>query len=291
MKAVLITGGGRGLGKVTAARLAALGHRVLLTARDQPSADRAAAEIRRAHPTANVEARAVDLSSMAAVRAFGQGLCAEGLVLDVLFHCAGVMQQSPVRLTTPEGFEQTLAVNALAPFLLTHALLEALRRSAAGRVVNVTSRLHMPGSRGAPVNFDFDDPQLERGYDPDRAYKNSKLALLWFSYELHRRLGAGPLTVNAVCPGFVPTTAAESAHGFQRWLLRHVLAHLPLARSVEQAADAFCFMAVDPSLDKVSGQFYGDKQPLASSPESYDEAKAKRFWDLAAAATATGRWP
>lgn len=291
MKTVLITGGGRGLGKVTAARLASLGHRVLLTARSEASGERAAAEIKAAHPGAQIEPRAVDLSSLAAVRAFGQGVAAEGLTLDVLFNCAGVMQQSPTRLTTAEGFEQTLTVNAFAPFLLTCTLLPALRRSVSARVVNVSSRLHLPGSRGKPVNFDFDDPQLERGYNPERAYKNSKLALLWFTYELQRRLGAGPLTANAVCPGFVPITAAESTHGFERWLLRHVLVHMPFARSTDQAADSFCFMATDPVFDKVGGKFYGDKQPLLSSPDSYDEAKAKRFWGLAAAATATGPWP
>ena len=75
-------------------------------------------------------------------------------------------------------------------------------------MITVCSRLHLPGSRGGPVDFDFDDPQLERGYHPDRAYKNSKLAALWFTYELQRRLGQPPITANAVCPGFVPATAA-----------------------------------------------------------------------------------
>lgn len=289
MKTILITGGGRGLARATAMRLAGLGHRVILTARDLAAGERAAAEIRAAHPSAQVEARALDLSSLAPVRAFGAQVAAEGFALDVLFHCAGVMQQSPTRLTTSDGFEQTLAVNTLAPFLLTGLLMPALRRSAEARVVCVSSRLHLPGSRGAPVNFDFDDPQLTRGYDPERAYKNSKLAVLWFTYELQRRLGPGAITANAVCPGFVPETAAESTAGFQRWLLRHVLPHFPFARSVDEAADSFTFMAVDPSLAGQGGRFYGEKQAIASSPESMDEAKAKRFWDLAV--TATGASP
>lgn len=291
MKTILITGGGRGLGRATARRLATLGHRVLLTARAPKEGEAAAAEIRAAHPPAQVEARVLDLASLTAVRAFGQAVAAEGFALDVLFHCAGVMQQSPARLTTPDGFEQTLAVNAFAPFLLTQTLLPALRRSAEARVVCVTSRLHLPGSRGAPVDFDFDDPQLTRGYHPERAYKNSKLAVLWFAYELQRRLAATSIRANAVCPGFVPATAAASATGFQRWLLRHVLTHFPFARTVDEAVDSFTFMAVDPSLGGVGGRFYGEKQPIASSPESMDEAKAKRFWQLAEQATASGPWP
>jgi hypothetical protein len=99
------------------------------------------------------------------------------------------------------------------------------------------------------------------------------------------------LKANAVCPGFVPQTAAESTHGFEKLLLRYVLVHLPFARSVKEAVDSFVFMAVDPSLDQVRGKFFGEKQAIASSPESMDPAKAERFWALASAATGTGDWP
>lgn len=292
MKTILITGGGRGLGRATAGRLAALGHRVLLTARSLSDGQRAVAEIQAESLGAKVEARVLDLSVLASVRAFGEGLSAEGLAIDVLFHCAGVMQQNPVRQVTVDGFEQTLAVNTLAPFLLTRTLLPALRRSAEARVINVSSRLHLPDSRGKPVHFDFEDPQLLRGYNPDRAYKNSKLALLWFTFELQRRLGAGAsVTANAVCPGFVPLTAANSTTGFQRWLLRHVLAHLPFARSVDEAVESFVFMALDASLVQVGGKFYGEKTAIASSPESLDVSKAAQFWELATRATGSGAWP
>ena len=134
------------------------------------------------------------------------------------------------------------------------------------------------------MDFDVDDPQLEHGYDPDRAYKNSKLAVLWFTYELQRRLPAG-LTVNAVCPGFVPATAAASTSGLQHWLLLHVLPHLSFATSVDAATDALVFVAVDPSLDGVGGAFFGERHPIQSSPESHDTALARRFWDMASRLT------
>jgi NAD(P)-dependent dehydrogenase (short-subunit alcohol dehydrogenase family) len=291
MKTILITGGSRGLGRSTAERLARLGHRVLLTARDAAAGERAVAEIRAAHPEAKVEARTLDLASLENVRAFGQALSAEGVTLDVLMNVAGVMNAGESRTTTVDGFEQTLAVNTLAPFLLTSTLLPALRRASAARVVNVSSRLHFPGTRGASVNFDFDDLQLERGYHPERAYKNSKLAVLWFTYELHRRLGKSSVSVNAVCPGFVPTTAAESTKGFLHWVMVHVMPRMPFATTVEHAVDSFTFMAVDPSLDGQSGKFYGEMKPIPSSPESYDEAKARRFWELATTLTRSGAWP
>lgn len=285
MKTVLITGGGRGLGLATATQLASLGHRVLLSARTNASADEAVRAIRSVQPDALVEAVTLDLGSLTQVRERAQRLVDEGVVLDVLFNCGGVMQTNPVRQRTADGFEQTLGVNAFAPFVLTNGLLPALQRSPEARVINVSSRMHLPGSRGEPVDFDFDDPQLLRSYSPTRAYKNSKLALLWLTYEFQRRLGSAQLTFNAVCPGFVPLTAANSTRGFEAWLMRHVLVHLPFARSVSEAVDSFCFMALDPSLRGLGGKFYGEKQPIASSPESYDVVKASRFWALVSEAT------
>lgn len=291
MKTILITGAGRGLGRATAIRLANLGHRVIVTARNAAASEHTVAKIRAENPNAQVEARALDLSSFENVRSFGDAWASQGSALDVLFHCAGVMQQSPTRRTTVDGLEETLAVNVLAPFLLTRLVFPSLAKAPSARVINVSSRMHLPGSRGAPVDFDFDDPNLARGYNHDRAYKNSKLALLWFTYELQRRLGPRPVKANAVCPGFVPETAAVSTHGFQAWLLRNVLVHFPFARTVDEAVDSFTFMALDPSLNTVGGRFFGEMKQLESSPESHDTAKAKRFWDYAAGTTGTGAWP
>ena len=281
MKTVLVTGGSRGLGRATAEKLATLGHRVILVARNPAAAEAAVQEILHSHSHVRVEARSVDLSSLTQVRAFATTEAERGEPIDVLFHIAGVMQTSKTRRLTVDGYEQTLAVNVLAPFLLTALLLPALERSVSARVVTVSSRLHLPGSRGAPVDFDFDDPQLEHGYHPDRAYKNSKLAVLWFTYELQRRLAPGPITVNSVCPGFVPTTAATSTTGVMRLVMSSVMPHMPFATSVEAATDSFVFMAVDPSLEGVGAKFFGERHPIESSPQSRDTDQSRRFWGLA----------
>jgi len=279
MKTVLITGGGRGLGRVTAGKLAGLGHRVVLAARTPKAASMAASAVEEDHPGADVQPCAVDLSSLDAVRRFGTERLDDGTPVDVLFHVAGVMQTSRI---TVDGLEETLAVNVLAPFLLTGLLLPVLESAGAARVVAVSSELHQPGSRGAPVDFDFDDPQLEHRYDPDRAYKNSKLAVLWFTYQLAERLAPRPITANAVCPGFVPATAAASTQGLMRPIMRYVMPHMPFATSVDRATDSLVFMAADPSLDRVSGQYFSDAHPIESSPESHDPDRAQRFWELAA---------
>ncbi len=290
-KTIVVTGAGRGLGLATSRKLAQAGHQVVLAVRDRARGEQAAAEIRGAVPGCQLEVRALDLAALASVRAFAAGLVGEGRVVDVLLHNAGVMQQSRERRVTVDGFEETLAVNTLAPFLLTRELLPALARSSAARVVCVASMLHMPGSRGEPVNFDFADPQLLRGYHPDRAYKNSKLALLWWTYELQRRLPPRPITANAVCPGFVPVTAAASVRGPMRWFMRHVLAHMPFARSVEQAATSLAWMATDPALAGVGGKYFTDLAELPSSDDSRDPALAGRFWALACACVGGPDWP
>jgi NAD(P)-dependent dehydrogenase (short-subunit alcohol dehydrogenase family) len=281
MKTVLITGGGRGLGRVTAEKLALLGHRIVLVARTPVAARTARDEILRRHPHVRVAARSVDLSSLSRIRDFAASENERGEPLDVLFHVAGVMQTSTRRRVTVDGYEETLAVNVLAPFLLTALLLPALEQSKSARVVTVSSRLHLPGSRGEPVDFDFDDPQLERSYHPDRAYKNSKLAVLWFTYELQRRLAGRTITANAVCPGFVPATAAASTKGFMRLAMSYLMPHMPFATSVEAATDSFVFMAVDRSLEGIGGEFFGERHVIESSPQSRDADQAQRFWELA----------
>jgi retinol dehydrogenase-12 len=290
MSTILVTGAGRGLGRVAAEKLAAAGNRIVLHAR-RPEAARAAAEaIRATHPDTEVTAHAADLASLAGVRALAADILAAHERLDAVLHVAGVMQQSETRRLTVDGFEETLAVNALAPFLLSGLLLPALERSPAGRIVNVSSRRHLPESHGAPVDLDLDDPMLERGYNPDRAYKNSKLAVLWITYQQARRLPPRPITANAVCPGFVPLTASDSARGLKRAFMRTVLVRMPFAVSVDAATDSLAFMAVDPSLNGVTGAFYGEQHPIESSPDSHDEAKAARFWALAEELTGL-RWP
>lgn len=281
MKTVLISGGGRGLGRVTAEKLAVLGHRVILVARTPAAAHTARDEIIRRNPQVRVEARSVDLSALSRVRDFANAEVERGEPVDVLFHVAGVMQTSTSRRVTVDGYEETLAVNVLAPFLLTALLLPVLERSTSARVVTVSSRLHLPGSRGKPVDFDFDDPQLVRGYHPDRAYKNSKLAVLWFTYELQRRMAGREFTANAVCPGFVPATAAASTTGVMRLVMSYVMPHMPFATSVDAATDSFVFMAVDHSLQGVGGKFFGERHVIESSPQSRDVEQARRFWELA----------
>ena len=281
--AILITGANRGLGRLTAEKLVDRGHALILAGRDPAKIEQAAAELGNRPGAGTVEPIVLDLCSLASVHACAEQLA--GRTLEGILNSAGIMQQSKTRRLTADGLEETLQANVIGPLLLTRLLLPALARAPAARIVNVTSRMHMPGSRGAQVRFDFDDPQLVAGYDPDRAYKNSKLAMLWFTYELSRRLAGTSTTCTAVCPGFVPQTAAESVHGFQRFLLRRILVHMPFATSVNDATNAFVEAVVGPDVAGQTGVFFADRKVTASSEDSLDVAKQRRFWVLASQLT------
>lgn len=166
----------------------------------------------------------------------------EGLAIDVLIHNAGILQPSPTPQITADGLEEILAVTVLGPFLLTKLLLPALEKSKSARVVNISSRLHIPGARGKPPRFDFDDPMMLKSYDADIAYKNSKLALMWFTYELQHRLLPRTITANAVCPGFVPVTAAADAKGMERFMLQYILPLMPFADSADKASTSITWV-------------------------------------------------
>ena len=179
-RTVLVTGGSGGIGKATALGLAAMGARVAITGRDPARTDAAAREIRAAHG-GEVMAFVADLSSQAEVRRLADEVQRALPRIDVLVNNVGGYWNT--RRVTVDGLEHTFALNHLAPFLLTSLLLGRLNRSAPARVVTVASNAQAQG------RIDFDDLQGERSYSGARAYNQSKLANVLFTYELARRLG------------------------------------------------------------------------------------------------------
>jgi retinol dehydrogenase-12 len=283
MTTALVTGSTKGIGLLTARNLARRGFRVVVTGRSQSTCDEAAMKISAEVPGSTATGMALDLSSLDAVRAFASRL--EG-PLDLLVNNAGNMSLDKKATLTKDGIEATLATNVIGPFLLTRLLLPKLRQAAPSRIVNVGSRAHLPKSGyGAEVNWDWDNLKGERSYEPMTFYKNSKLAVMWFTYELDRRLAGSGVVVNAVCPGFVPETVAEHAKGVRYFLFKHVMTHMPGAHTAEEAADNTVFAATDPAYEKKGGAFIGEKKEVKASDEAHDPAKAGRFWKLACSLT------
>jgi NAD(P)-dependent dehydrogenase (short-subunit alcohol dehydrogenase family) len=279
MGTAIVTGGTKGIGYVTAKKLAQRGFRVIVTGRSQAQAEEAAKKIMSEVPSASVSGAALDVSSLESVRGFASRF--EG-PLELLVNNAGNMSLDKDAVITKDGIEATLATNTVGPFLLTRLLLPHLREAAPARVVNVGSRAHLPKSGyGAEVNWDWENMKGEKSYEPMTFYKNSKLALMWLTYELSRQLAGNGVVVNTVCPGFVPETVAEHAKGVRYFLFKHVLTHMPNAHTAEEAADNTVFVATDAKYATRGGVFVGEQKEVKSSEESYDEAKAKRFWKIA----------
>jgi NAD(P)-dependent dehydrogenase (short-subunit alcohol dehydrogenase family) len=283
-RAAIVTGSKRGLGFVTARMLAESNYDVVITGRTLDATKNAAAEIQAKVPGSTIEGFALDLTSFPSVRQFVEDFHALGWPLHVLVNNAGMMSFEEEIRHTADGHELTLSTNCIGHFLLTHLLLPDLKAHAPSRIVVMASQMHHPEEApkiGPPTDFDFDNLRGERSYHPVVAYRNSKLGNLWFSYDLHHRLEGTGVTVNAVCPGFVPETVADhQTTAFKRFLFRYVLKYTKGARSPEKGASNTAFAAIDPSLAEVSGKFFVDHRAIPSSDESYDTVKSRRFWDL-----------
>jgi NAD(P)-dependent dehydrogenase (short-subunit alcohol dehydrogenase family) len=270
-RTVLVTGGTGGIGKATALGLARMGAHVAITGRNSHRTQDAAHDIRAAGG-GQATAFVADLSSQAEVRRLALEVLGCLPRIDVLVNNVGGYWNT--RHVTADGLERTFAVNHLAPFLLTTLLLDRLKDSAPARVVTVASNAHKLG------RVDFDDLQGERSYSGARAYNQSKLANVLFSYELARRLQGSSVTANALHPGMVRTGfGAEDPGGAQR-LLVPVLR--PFMKSPARGAATSIHVASAAALHKVTGRYFVGSKPMRSSDRSYDEAVAARLWQVSA---------
>jgi retinol dehydrogenase 14 len=270
-KTVLITGGTAGIGKATALGLATMGAHVAITGRDPARTEAAAGEIHAAGG-GQVDAFVADLSSQSEVRRLADEVLQRLSRIDVLVNNAGGYWNT--RHITVDGLEHTLALNHLAPFLLTHLLLDRLTHSAPARVVTVSSHAHADG------RIDFDDLQGERSYSGARAYNQSKLANVLFTYELARKLRATSVTANALHPGVVNTSfGADDPSSVQRLLVPFMR---PFMKTPAEGAATPIHLASAPDLERVTGRYFANSKPKKSSQRSYDQATAARLWQVSA---------
>lgn len=257
---ILVTGGTDGHGRRLAEELASRGATVLLHGRDHGRADAARREIRAATGNDRLAVHLADFGSLSEVRALADTVLSEHDRLDVLVNNAGlgvVGDGVDERVVSADGYELRLQVNYLAPFLLTHLLEPLVVRSAPSRIVNVASAGQQP--------IDFDDLMLERGYSGWRAYRQSKLALVMLTLDLAETLRSEGVTANALHPAtFMPTKMVLDAG-------------IGPTSSLEEGVEATLRLAVDPSLDDVSGKYFDGMREARALGQAYDKDARRRL--------------
>src|SRR5918994_6487381 len=239
----VVTGANRGIGQATAEALGHLGATLVLMCRRRQDGETVAAAIGARRECPMPEVVEADLSSQAAIRAAAEAIRARTPVLHVLINNAGVVARE--RRLTVDGLETQLAVNHLAPFLLTELLLPLLRAGAPSRVITVSSTTH----HGAVI--DFDDLQSERDYDPADVYALTKLMNVLFTYELARRLEGTGVTANCLHPGAVATRLLAD---YMRVPVGGGLLARTVGASPEQGADTVVYLAAAPEVAEVTGR-------------------------------------
>jgi NAD(P)-dependent dehydrogenase (short-subunit alcohol dehydrogenase family) len=257
-RTVLITGATDGLGRALAGDLAGRGARVLVHGRDPERVEDAARSVGAAG------SYVADLASLAEVRRLAERVSADHAALDVLVNNAGIGSTLPgdgERMESADGYELRFAVNYLAGFLLTRLLEPLLLAAAPGtRIVNVASAGQWP--------IDFDDVMLERSYDGSRAYAQSKLAQVMFTFDLADRLRDAGVTVTALHPStYMPTKMVLHARGSG-------------VDSLEAGVAATARLVADPELDGVTGRYFNRTREARADEQAYDPAARRRLWEL-----------
>jgi retinol dehydrogenase-12 len=258
-KTVMVTGAGAGIGRETALALARQGARVVLVAR---SVERAAPVVEYASRLGGkCEVLPMDLASLQSIRDGAAKFRAKHGKLDVLVNNAGVW--AGARTTTADGFEATWGINVLAPFALTHLLADPLKAAGSPRVINLTSVQHYKG------DIHWDDLQLEKGYSPVRAYRQSKLALTMLTTE-HAAREPG-WQINSVHPGVAGTELFRNFPAFIRFWINLLMS------SAEKCSRPSVRLATETA---VTGKYFNQLKEAAPHKLAHDEQARKRLWDI-----------
>ena len=269
-KLCVVTGATDGIGRVTARALAERGAEVVLVGRNAAKGAEVCTAIHRSSRNKRVRFEQADLSSQAEISALAERLTQGGTAIDVLVNNVGGIFMR--RRESVDGIEMTFALNHLGYFLLTGLLLESLKASGAGRIVNVASEAHRSG------RMDLEDPQGTRRYKGWPAYAQSKLANILFTYRLAALLEGTPVTVNCLHPGFVASRFGQN----NNWLFATFLKTLMRlsAIDVEAGARTSVHVAASADVEGVSGRYFDKSREATSSLASREKETGRRLWEL-----------
>jgi NAD(P)-dependent dehydrogenase (short-subunit alcohol dehydrogenase family) len=268
-KICMVTGANSGIGKATALALAQMGATVVMVCRDRARGEEARSEITTKSMNTAVDLLQADLSSQQSIRQLVEHFTQHYTHLHVLINNAGATFSG--RRETVDGLEMMFAVNYLAPFLLTNLLLDVLKASVPARIVNVSSGAQASGS------IHLDDLQEEKHFSSMRAYGQSKLAIVLFTYELARRLQGTGVTANCLDPGFVATNIGQRGASLPVRLLLKLI--WSFGTSPEKGAKTSIYLASSPDVEGVTGTYFAKSIPRRSAAISYDESLQRHLWE------------
>ena len=269
-KVCLVTGANAGIGFETAKSLCEKGATTVLICRSEEKAKKAIAEIKKEVPAAKTDYAVADLSSQKQVREMAEKVKGRYDKIDVLINNAGSWF-SDFQLTE-DKIERQWAINHISPFLLTHLLLPSLQKAEDPRIINVSSDSHFHGK------IHFDDVNLSNKYHGLRAYAQSKLANILFTFEFNRRSPYKHIAINAVQPGLVKTDIGLkhtiSFHGLM-WRLRRLTGVSP-----EKGAATSIYLASSEEVKGISGKYWDKCKPKDPSKRATNQEDAARLWEL-----------
>jgi NAD(P)-dependent dehydrogenase (short-subunit alcohol dehydrogenase family) len=269
---VLLTGGTSGIGRVAATTLAERGATVAVVGRDRARGESLVDET--AALSGEIRFHRADLATQAAVRSLATEIRDSYDRLDALVHNAGLSASE--RIETADGVERTFAVNYLAPYLLTHELLDTVLASTPARIVTTGSEVHRRAT------LDFDDLQFEQEYDALAAYGRSKLALLAFTLELAERL-PDAVTANSFHPGFVPSTELFRDASLPTRLAVGIAGLVPGVGTSEAAgARRMVRLVTDPAFGERTGVYVTGDGIVSPAEEASDPELRARLWEHSA---------
>jgi len=266
-KVIVMTGATSGIGQIAAERLADMGARLVIVARDRERGETTLASLDLRAPGRGHSIHYADLSRLREVKRVAREIAAAETRIDVLVNNAGAVFSH--RAVTEDGLERTFALNHMAYFVLTAGLVGRLAASAPARVINTASNAHRRG------RLDLDDLQSVRSYRPFVAYGTSKLCNILFTRELARRVSALGVTANSFSPGFVATRFGDESGGVHGVFLR--VAKL-FAKRPEQGAETLVWLASSPELADVTGEYFYQCRPGTLTADAQDDALSRRLW-------------
>lgn len=270
-KVCIITGANSGIGKAATVQIVQQGYHVIMACRDRTRGEAALQEVQQATGSNSAQLMIVDMSSKSSIRAFAETFQSKFEILDVLIHNAAAFDVTQKQATlTGDGIESIWATNHLGPVLLTDLLMEALKSSEQGRIITISSKglIVYPN-----LEVDLEDPEFrKRKFSVGKAYYQSKLAQVMYTFWLSEKLRETPITVNCIRVTNVKIDIEKRYPNASKLNKFMYSIKSSFSISPEEMAKTYTYLATSEEVEKVSGEYFDDPLHMVK-PSKYSQDK------------------